>query len=109
MTQRKRLLELALSGLKHEIAEIENEFRALSKGVMAGAEGLITGNPKRKRRLSATIRRKISNAAKARWAERKAQAAKNNAVKKTRKASAAVRKAASARMKAYWAARRAKQ
>lgn len=76
---RKRLLELALQGLRasaksiqNEIVQIEHELRAISKGVAAGAATL-AGRPARKRRrLSAAVRKAASLRMKAYWAKRRA-------------------------------------
>lgn len=103
MAKHKRLLELAIRGLKAELAELENEFAAISKGVIAGTKALVGQKPKR--RLSAKARRAISVAQKARWAKRTGPAEK--VAKKTRKLSAAARKKISEASKARWAKVRA--
>ena len=97
MAKRQRLLELAISGLKHELAELEADLRGVGKDIMKGfalAGAGEMGMPlprKRKRRMSAAARKKISEAAKARWARRKVRAAPQKSAKRTRKASAAAR------------------
>jgi hypothetical protein len=70
---RKRLLELAISGVKQELSTLETELAAISRGVAAGTQSLIRGKPARKARkqMSAAARKAISDAKKAWWAKRK--------------------------------------
>jgi hypothetical protein len=91
MAERKGLLEWAIKGLKHELSALEAELagaaRSVAKVASAGAESVLPGKPRRKRRrMSAAGRARIAAAQKARWAKRKAdQAAPNKARRKTRK------------------------
>jgi hypothetical protein len=79
MAERKRLLELAISGIQREIHELEDELKGLGKGIMRGfavAGAVEMGMPPprtrpRKRRMSADARARISAAQKARWAKRR--------------------------------------
>ena len=72
---RQRLLELALHGLQataksiqNEITQIEHELRAVIRGVGVGTATL-AGRPVRKRRrLSAAVRKAASLRMKAYWA-----------------------------------------
>lgn len=99
MADTKRLLELAINGLRSELVQLENELHAMSKGVTVAARTLV--KPRSRRRMSAAARKAISLAQKARWAKR--QTPMEKAVKKTRKLSAAGRKAISEAAKARWA------
>jgi hypothetical protein len=61
-----------LTALKQERDRIDAAIQALSGGGRArGGRGRAAGPRKGRRRLSAAARRKISNAAKARWAQAK--------------------------------------
>ncbi len=71
MPERQRLLELALKGLEaerakidEEIAEIKRQPGGRSAGVTGGEVGSADGQPKKRRRMSAAARRKISEAMK---------------------------------------------
>lgn len=105
MAERKRLLELAITGLKHELLELEEELAgAIRTYGKAVAPALVTR--RRKRRMSAAAKKAISMAQKARWAKRR-QGTVSTAKKKVRKVSTAARKAAAERMREYWAKRKA--
>jgi hypothetical protein len=120
MPDRKRLLELAIAGLKassstiqKEIVDLENELRAVSKGIAKGVREL--ASPPKRSRLSPEMRKAQSVRMRQLWAERRRvagvkmtnanAAAEGESPRKGM--SRAARKAAAARMKAYWAARRA--
>jgi hypothetical protein len=72
---RKRLLELAISGVKQELSTLETELTAISKGIAAGTRTLVRGRPARKARkqMSAAARKAISDAKKAWWKKRKSK------------------------------------
>ena len=66
-----RLLELAIRGLKAELAELEAELHGAGRQ-LAKSEAIQVDRPKRRRRkMSAEVRARISAAQKARWAKRK--------------------------------------
>ena len=85
----KRLIELAIEGLRAKRDAIELEIQALSKGVKAavatlrGSPAKAAPAPKRKKR-SAAARKAQAEKMRAYWARRKAEDAKKT--KKTRKA-----------------------
>jgi hypothetical protein len=100
----KRILELAIETLQTRKAAIENEIAGLRSAMREGREpGALQPEG---------ARRSQSEAMKAYWARKKAEAAgpahKKSRVKKPR-FSEATRKAISERMKAYWAERKASQ
>src|SRR3989442_11537700 len=99
----QRLVDLAIKGLKAEIAELEVELASISKGVAVGVQTLASKKPRR--RLSAAARKAISLAQRARWAKRTRPIAL--ITKKTRKLSAAARKKISEASKRRWAKVRA--
>jgi hypothetical protein len=105
MADKNRLLELAIRGLKHELAELESELAGAARTYAKAVAPALVGTRKR-RRMSAAARRAISVAQKARWAKH-AKASTKAAPKKTRRVSAAARRAAAERMREYWAKRRA--
>ena len=111
MAERKRLLELAIRGLKHELVELEREFMGAARTYGKAVAPALVGRRRRRRRMSAAAKRAISLAQKARWAKRRGKAAVSaagkTAGKKVRRVSAAARKAAAERMRAYWAKRKA--
>jgi hypothetical protein len=82
MPERQRLLELALKGLEAERAKIDDEIAQIKSqlGVSRAAAMREAGNaaaqPRKKRRMSASARKKISEAMKRRYAGMRA-AAKN--------------------------------
>ena len=67
-----RLLELAIRGLKAELAELETELLGAGRQ-LAKSEAIQVDRPKgrRRRKMSAEVRARISAAQKARWAKRK--------------------------------------
>ena len=83
MSDRRRLLELALKGLEAERTQIDGEIAQIKRelnprsGADKGSDAAntMTGTPKKKRTMSAAARKKISEAMKRRYAE-KAKAAK---------------------------------
>ncbi len=99
----QRILDLAIKGLKAEIAELEIELASISRGVVVGAQTLTGRKPKR--RLSTAARKAISLAQKARWAKRAGPL--ERIAKKTRKLSAAARKKISEASKRRWSKVRA--
>ena len=92
--------------IKEKIQSLENElgriFGSSTKSVVAGA-------PKKKFRMSAAARRKISLAAKARWAKAKSKAAPVTKPQLKRKISAAGIARIRAAQKARWAKIKAKK
>ena len=105
-----------LSDLRAELNNINQAIAALESlndtGVHTGVVPKTAGPvAKPRRRMSAAGRRRISEAAKARWAERRKKAAKSVAPKPSggrRKMSPAARKRISEMMKKRWAERRKK-
>src|SRR5438552_11681217 len=96
MAKHERLLELAIRGLKAELAELEIEFAAISKGVVAGVKTLTGRKPK-----PGTPRKTISLAQKAYWAKR--AGGKEKIIDKTLKLSDAARQKMSEAAKRRWA------
>ena len=85
MTNRHRLLELALKGLESEQTRIQDEMNAIRAELRVGPSGaprrsaqvhvFAAGQrhaPNKGKRMTLAQRRKISAAMKRRWAERKA-------------------------------------
>jgi hypothetical protein len=87
MTNRSRLLELALRGLESEETRIKEEINAIRSELAGGASNVRAGRatvaavapkrgrrqaPNKGRRMTLAQRRKISAAMKRRWAARKA-------------------------------------
>jgi hypothetical protein len=81
MTERRRLIELALVGLEHEQTRIQQEITALRSelGHAAPRAGVITAtgrvSPNKGKTMSMAQRRKISLAMKRRWAAHRKSAA----------------------------------
>jgi hypothetical protein len=85
MVERERLLELALKGLAGERAEIDEEI-TLIKSQLGGDRRVSSGNqvenrmfaaqPRKRRRMSAAARRRISEGMKRRYAAMRAAAKK---------------------------------
>lgn len=73
MPDRLRILELALKGLKAERSTIEDEIAELQREVSALSAPSVTTT---KRTMSAAARKKISEAMKRRYAEKKKAAQK---------------------------------
>jgi hypothetical protein len=92
--------------LKERIQSLEKELNHLLGSSAAPA---VATAPKKKWKMSAAARAKISAAAKLRWAKVKGAkpAAKPAAKKGKRKMSAAAKATLSAKLKAIWAARKA--
>jgi hypothetical protein len=107
-----------LSDLRTELARINQAIAAVESlsdtGVPVGADfkaASESASKPRRRRLSAAGRRRISEAAKARWAKRRGKTTAAAATKpssRRRKLSPAVRKRISEMMKKRWAERRKK-
>ena len=108
MPNRDRLLALALKGLEAERARIDNEIAEL-KSQLTGStprSRTVTGRRKR-RKMSAEARTRISEGMKRRHAELKAGAQPQQAKERQRRGiTAAGRKKLSEMMKARWAAKR---
>ena len=80
MTDRQRLLELALKGLESERSKIDGEIAQIKQQLHSqrnGIAGEVSANAPRKRRtMSAEARRRISEGMKRRYAELKKAAAR---------------------------------
>jgi hypothetical protein len=76
MTDRQRLLELALKGLETEQTRIQDEMRAIRSELGGGTSSVLSRRrrqaPNKGRRMTLAQKRKISAAMKRRWAARKA-------------------------------------
>jgi hypothetical protein len=101
VTQLKRA-----AAIKEKIEDLNKElYNILAASVRSGRA------PKKRRALTASAKRKIAAAQKARWANyRRAKIATSSvkpAVKPRKRVSAATRAKVSAKMKAYWAAKKA--
>ena len=107
------LLDLTINQLK-QAAAIKEQIEALNKELrgILGAPAQSGAAPEKKRTMSASVKRKIAAAQKARWANlrraksaalsiKPAQTAKKNTM------SPADRAKRSAKLKAYWAAKKA--
>ena len=77
MTDRHRLLELALKGLQAERARIDNEIAEIKGQIgsrivvtsgVAGGNGITVGQARKRRRMSVAARKKISEGMKRRYA-----------------------------------------
>jgi hypothetical protein len=99
-------IESILTHLKEELTRIENAITALtgfgSQSTPRRGPGRPAGTGK-KRTMSASARKRISEAMKARWAKQKGKAAPKKAAPKRKPMSPAARKKLSAMMKARWA------
>jgi len=110
-TQDTDILQAALIGYRHQIAEIEAKVAAI-QGKLDGTSAVVPAAPKRV--LSAAARRRMAAAQKARWAAvrgentAKAKAPVKSAPVKKRHISAAGRKRIIEATKKRWAAFRAK-
>lgn len=78
MPDRRRLLELAIQGLKSsatalqkEIVDLEHELMAVSKGVATGVTSMAVPQQRRRLRLSVASRKAQSTRMKQYWAERR--------------------------------------
>ena|SRR5436309_9482234 len=115
MTNQTRLLELALKGLESERGQIDEEIadiqsRIRSNGAVSTQSAPLAQPASRRRRgrLTAEGRKKISEMMTARWAARRKamQAVASARPSKRRGLTAAGRKALSEAMKRRWAERR---
>ena len=107
------LHDLTISQLKRAAA-IKEQIEALNKELRAilGASAASGAAPKKKRTMSASVKRKIAAAQKTRWANlRRAKPAtlsvKPAATAKKKTMSPAARAKMSAKLKAFWAAKKA--
>jgi hypothetical protein len=106
------LSDLTINQLKRAAA-IKEQIEALNKKLRSilGASAKSGAAPKKKRTMSASVKRKIAAAQKARWANlRRANSAAlpvKPAVKAKKKVSPATKAKLSAKLKAYWAAKKA--
>lgn len=116
-------LEAALSGLEARRTQLEEHIRKLRAMLRSGARGsqaesvgsedsetagAQTGRGRRKRRLSAAGRKRIADAARARWAARRGEGTQSAAApaRKKRGISAAGRRRLAEAMRQRWAAKR---
>jgi len=82
MPERQRLLELALKGLEAERAKIDDEIAQIKSQLGGGRAtamreaGNAAAQPRKRRRMSASARKKISEAMKRRYATMRAAAKK---------------------------------
>jgi hypothetical protein len=82
MPERQRLLELALKGLEAERAKIDDEIAQIesqlggSRATAMREAGNAAAQPRKRRRMSASARKKISEAMKRRYAAMRAAAKK---------------------------------
>jgi hypothetical protein len=120
--EKQRLLELAIKGLEAERARIDDEIGQIKSTLNGGraivfheaGNGNTAAQPRKKRRMSAAARKKISEAMKRRYAAMNKAANMASAVAKVNKApersgsrlTAAGRKKLSDLMKKRWAERR---
>src|SRR3989337_3903086 len=106
------LHDLTVNQLKRAAA-IKERIEALNKELRAilGASANPGAAPKKKRTMSASVKRKIAAAQKARWAHlRSANPARHSvkpAAKAKKKVSSATKAKLSAKLKAFWAAKKA--
>jgi hypothetical protein len=113
-------IEGIVEQLRHEASRIEQAIAVLTgvgsqparRGRPAKKSQVVQATGRKRRRMSAAARARISAAMKQRWARQKGAAAPKKAVPAQKKASArkpmspAMRKKLSAMMKARWAARK---
>ncbi|MBI1995821.1 MAG: hypothetical protein HYS66_05075 [Deltaproteobacteria bacterium] len=107
------LHDLTVNQLKRAAA-IKERIEALNKELRAilGTPAKSGAAPKKKRTMSASVKRKIAAAQKARWANLRraksaARSAKPAAKAKKKTVSPATKAKLSAKLKAYWAAKKA--
>jgi len=111
LTDAMNLSDLTINQLKRAAA-IKEQIEALNKELHAilGASAKPGAAPKKKRTMSASVKRKITAAQKTRWANlRRAKSATHSvkpAVKAKKKVSPATKAKLSAKLKAYWAAKK---
>ena len=106
-------LDITINQLKRAAA-IKEQIDALNKALrdILGASATSRAAPKKKRTMSAAVKKKIAVAQRARWTKlRRANSAMPSvnpkAKAKKKSFSAATRAKLSAKLKAYWAAKRA--
>jgi len=101
ITQLKRA-----AAIKERIEDLNRELRSI-----LGASAKSGAAPKKKRTMSASVKRKIAAAQKARWAnlrrDKPATRSVEPAVKAKKKVSPATKAKLSAKLKAFWAAKKA--
>ena len=113
LTDPMNLLDLTINQLKRaaaikeQIADLTKELRAI-----LGASGNSGATLKRKRTMSASVKKKIAAAQKVRWATFRGAKPATRSVKavakhKKKRMSPAARAKLSAKLKAYWAAKKA--
>src|SRR6266542_706250 len=106
------LLDLTINQLKRAVA-IKQQIERLNKELRAllGGPAKSRAAPKKNRAMSASVKKRIAAAQKARWANLRRAKPATRSVKPAAKAkktvSPAVRAKLSAKLKAYWAAKRA--
>jgi hypothetical protein len=106
------LSDLTITQLKRTAA-IKERIEALNRELrgILGTPGKSGAAPKKKRTMSASVKRKIAAAQKTRWANlRRAKSATRSvepAVKAKKKVSPATKAKLSAKLKAFWAAKKA--
>jgi hypothetical protein len=121
VTDRQRLIELALKGLESERARISEEIKELQlelRGSVPSTDAPSRTSPNKGRTMSAAQKRKISAALRQKWAERRGnQQSSGGAQTQTRPTSpnkgkimtAAQKKKISETLKKRWAERRRSQ
>ena len=109
------LLDLTINQLKRAAA-IKEQIAALTKELRAilGASGKTGTTLKRKRTISASVKKRIAAAQKARWATLRGARPATRSVKpvakpKKKTMSPAARAKLSTKLKAYWAAKKARR
>ena len=105
------IYDLTTNQLKRAVA-IKEQIERLNKGLRALLSGPAKSRaaPKKNQTMSASTKRKIAAAQKARWANlRRAKSAKRSVkpAAKKKRMSPAARAKMSAKLKAYWAAKKA--
>lgn len=109
MTPDHELLEAALVGYQHQREQIDEKIAEI-KRQLAGTAGSAAGSGPNKRVFSAAARKRMAEAQKKRWAQRK-QGGEGaaSAVPKKRKMSAAARKRIADAARKRWASYRAEK
>ena len=113
LSGRMNILDITINQLKRA-AVIKEQIEGLNKelGSILGVSGKSGASRKKNRTMSASARKNIAAAQKARWARVQAvkpatQSVKPAAKVKKKRISAATRAKLSAKLKAFWAAKRA--
>ena len=112
LTSPMNLSDLTINQLKRAAA-IKEQIEALNKELrtILGTPAISRAAPKKKRTMSASVKRKIAAAQKTRWANlRRAKSAVHSvkpAAKAKKKVSSATKAKLSAKLKSYWAAKKA--